>query len=64
MNTGEQLISDVAAYIYELVPVHIEKVKNKLSTILSKYHVKKVEQAEVHPDLTEKTQLFLSSKAA
>lgn len=62
MNTGEQLISDVAAYISELVPVHIEKVKNKLSGILAKYHVKKVEQTEVHPDLSEKIKLFLSSK--
>ncbi len=28
MNAGEQLMSDVAAYISELVPVNIEKVKN------------------------------------
>ncbi|WP_242055336.1 site-specific integrase [Cytobacillus firmus] len=62
MNAGEQLMSDVAAYISELVPVNIEQVKNKLSRILTKYHVKKVEKTEVHPDLTEKIQLFLSAK--
>ncbi|MBG9548532.1 site-specific tyrosine recombinase/integron integrase [Cytobacillus firmus] len=62
MNAGEQLMSDVAAYISELVPVNIEQVKNKLSMILTKYHVKKVEKTEVHPDLTEKIQLFLSAK--
>ncbi|OHX39217.1 site-specific tyrosine recombinase/integron integrase [Cytobacillus oceanisediminis] len=62
MNAGEQLMSDVAAYISELVPVNIEQVKNKLSMILTKYHVKKVEKTEVHPDLTDKIQLFLSAK--
>ncbi|WP_269465573.1 site-specific tyrosine recombinase/integron integrase [Rummeliibacillus stabekisii] len=42
--------------------MNVENTKNKLSTIFSKYHVTKVEQDEVHPDLTEKTVLFLSSK--
>lgn len=62
MNAGEQLMSDVAAYISELVPVNIEQVKNNLSKILTKYHVKKVEKTEIHPDLTDKIQLFLSAK--
>jgi integrase/recombinase XerD len=62
MSSGEQLISDVTAYISELVPIHIEQVKNKLSSILAKYQVKKVERTEVHPDLTEKVKLFLASK--
>lgn len=62
MNAGEQLITDVASFISELVPVNIEQVKNKLSSILTKFHVTKVEQTEVHPDLTEKIQLFLSAK--
>lgn len=62
MNAGEQLMSDVTAYISELVPVNIEQVKNKLSMILTKYHVKKVEKTEIHPDLTDKIQLFLSAK--
>lgn len=62
MNAGEHLISDVTAFISELVPIHIDKVKNKLSAILAKYQVKKVEQTEIHPDLTEKIELFLSAK--
>lgn len=62
MNAGEQLMSDVAAYISELVPVNIEQVKNKLSMILTKYHVKKVGKTEIHPDLTDKIRLFLSAK--
>lgn len=55
-------MSDVAAYISELVPVNIEQLKNKLSKILTRYHVKKVEKTEIHPDLTDKIQLFLSAK--
>jgi len=41
MNAGEQLMSDVAAYISELVPVNIEQVKGKLSKILTRFHVLK-----------------------
>ncbi|TYS68056.1 tyrosine-type recombinase/integrase [Sutcliffiella horikoshii] len=63
MNTaGEMLISQVASYISEQVPIHVDKTKNELSTILTNYHVTKVENDEIHPDLTEKIQLFLSTK--
>lgn len=61
-SAGEMLISEVAGYISELVPINVEQTKNKLSGIFAKYHVTKVEQNEIHPDLTEKTVLFLSSK--
>lgn len=61
-KANEMLISELVGYISELVPVNVENTKNKLSTIFSKYHVTKVEQDEAHPDLTEKTVLFLSSK--
>ena len=62
MNVGEQLISDVVAYISELVPIQVEKVRNRLSAIISNYQVKKIESDEVHPDLEEKIELFLASK--
>lgn len=61
-NASEQLLTDVVGFISELLPIHVEEVKGRLSAILSKYHVKKVESEEVHPDLEEKIQLFLSSK--
>lgn len=61
-NASEMLITEVVGYISELVPVNVEEVKSRLSLILSKYHVKKVENDEVHPDITEKINLFLSSK--
>lgn len=39
MNTGEQLLTEVVAYISELVPINVEKVKNELSQITAKYYV-------------------------
>lgn len=65
MNTqaaGELLISEIAGFISELVPIDVEKTKSKLSAIIAKYHVKRVEEDEVHPDLFEKIALYLSSK--
>lgn len=59
---GESLITEIAGFISELTPINVEEVKGKLSSILTKYHVKRVESDEVHPDLTEKIILFLSSK--
>lgn len=61
-RAGEHIISEIAGYISELVPIHVEKTKSELSSIIAKYHITKVEEDEIHPDLTEKIQLFLSSK--
>lgn len=61
-TANESLISEIAAFVMELVPIDVEKTKSKLSVIISKYHVKRVESDEVHPDLFEKIQLYLSSK--
>lgn len=65
MNTaaaGELLISEVVGFISELVPVNVDETKAKLSSIITKYHVTKVEHDEVHPDLHEKIEMFLSGK--
>lgn len=56
------LISEITAFIMELVPIDVDKVENRLSQIISKYHVKKVKCDETHPDLTDNIKLFLSSK--
>lgn len=61
-SAGELMISKIAGYISELLPINVEKTKNELSSIITKYHVTKVEEDEVHPDLTDKITLFLSSK--
>jgi integrase/recombinase XerD len=61
-TAGELLISEIVGYISELVPIHVEQVKGKLSAIITKYHVTKPESDEVHPDLTDNINLFLSSK--
>lgn len=65
MNTqtaGELLISEITNYISELVPIDVHEVKSRLSQIVSKFHVTKPQIDEVHPDLTEKVELFLASK--
>jgi integrase/recombinase XerD len=62
-TAGEQMLSEITAMLYELVPaINVEKIKSQLSSIFSQYHVTRIEQHEVHPDLNEKIQLFLSSK--
>lgn len=64
LNTaGEHMISEIVGYISEfVVPIHVDKTKNELSVIISKYHIAKVENYEVHPDLIEKIEFYLSSK--
>lgn len=60
-QAGEILISQIAAYISEKVPVNIDNTKNELSVIMTNFHITKVEQDEIHPDLTEKIQWYLAS---
>jgi integrase/recombinase XerD len=60
---GEQMLSEMVTAIFNLVPsIDVELLKHKLSAIVSRFHVTKVEQDEVHPDLHEKIELFLASK--
>jgi len=62
-SAGEQMLSEIVAMLYELIPtVDVSQLRSKLSEIFSRYHVTKVEQDEVHPDLTEKIELFLAAK--
>ncbi|WNS77345.1 tyrosine-type recombinase/integrase [Bacillus sp. DTU_2020_1000418_1_SI_GHA_SEK_038] len=42
--------------------IEVETTKNKLSTVLSEYYFQRVELDEVHPDLEDKIQLFISAK--
>ncbi|WNS77352.1 hypothetical protein RRV45_10325 [Bacillus sp. DTU_2020_1000418_1_SI_GHA_SEK_038] len=52
MNVGEQILSDLVAVLMELYPnIEVEKTKNKISTVLSEYYIKKVKLEEVHPYL-------------
>lgn len=61
-NATEQLINEVVGFISKIVPIEIERTKSQLSSIISKYHVTRVEQDEVHPDITEKIEMFLAAK--
>ncbi|WP_066255586.1 tyrosine-type recombinase/integrase [Neobacillus drentensis] len=63
MNLGEQILSDLLAALIELYPnIEVENTKSKLSTVLTEYYIQKVELGEVHPDLEDKIQLFISAK--
>lgn len=57
------MLSELVSMVFNLVPdVDAEEVKGTLSSIFSRYHVTKVEEDELHPDVIEKIHLFLSSK--
>lgn len=61
--SGEQMLSEIVATLLDLIPsIDVEKIKSKLSEVVSRYHVRRVEQDEVHPDLKEKIELFLAGK--
>ena len=63
MNLGEQILSELVTALKELYPdIEVEVTKNKLSTVLSEYYIQRVELGEVHPDLEDKIQLFISAK--
>lgn len=62
MNAGEQLLTEVVGFISELVPINVDEVKNRLSSITATYHIQKVESDETHPDLQDKIQMFIASK--
>lgn len=63
INASEQLLSDVVAVLSEKLPeFNAERTKSILSAVVSKYHIKKVEENEPHPDSDEKLGMFLSSK--
>lgn len=61
-NAVENLVTDVAGYISELLPVNINDIKSKLSMLVSDYYIEKVESEEVHPDLAQKVEVYLASK--
>lgn len=63
MNVGEQFLSDVTKVIHELYPdLDVGMTKNKLSQILTQYHVQLIDSNEPHPDLHDKITLFISTK--
>lgn len=62
INAGELMLSDVTAYISSLVPIHVETVKSELSLLIEKYHITRIEEDEVHPDLAKKIEWYLAAK--
>lgn len=63
MYAGEQLISEIASLIGDIVPAFsFDDAKNKISAIVTRYNIQKIDEEEVHPDLHDKVHLFISSK--
>jgi len=63
VNTSEsRMITDLVNYLSGKTPVDVEKTRVELAQLLSGYHVTKVEDDEVHPDLHDNIKLFLSNK--
>lgn len=60
---GELLLSQVVQAVVSLVPsLNLSELRTKLSEAISRFDVRRVEQHEPHPDLTEKIELFLAGK--
>lgn len=60
---GEQLLTQVTQVLFGLVPgINLEQIRMKLSEVVSRFDIKRIESEEPHPDLTEKIELFLAGK--
>lgn len=60
-SANDHLIDELTKYIMTLTSVDVEKVRNDLSSILTNYHVVKIEK-EDQSDIQEKIQMFLAAK--
>src|SRR5690348_4705880 len=60
---GEQLLSQVTQSLFQACPdINVSDMQSRLSEIISLYDIKKIDIDQVHPDLQEKIELFLSGK--
>lgn len=56
-------VEDLVWALIDLYPnIEVENTKNKFSTVLLEYYIQIVELGEVHPELKDKIQLFISAK--
>lgn len=62
MSAEEDLILEITGFISELVPINVEQTKNRLSHLMKEFYIQKVESEEVHPDLTEKIEMYFYAK--
>jgi integrase/recombinase XerD len=60
---GEQLLSQVTQSLYAACPgLDIPAMQAKLSEIISRYDIRRIETEQAHPDLQEKIDLFIAGK--
>lgn len=60
---GELFMSEVSQEIAAMCPgVDLADMRSKLSGIVSRYDVRRIEATDAHPDLKEKIELFIAGK--
>lgn len=61
-NSDELLVTEITNLISELVPINVEEVRRKVISVVNSYQIKRVVDDEVHPNLSDNINLFLSAK--
>lgn len=57
------MLSDVVAEINKMVPVlDVDKVRNRLSVVFTKYEIARLEEDTTEPNIKEKTDIFIDAK--
>ena len=60
---GEQLMTQVIQVLFDMVSAaQLVELRTKLSEVVSRFDIKRIESEESHPDLSEKIELFLAGK--
>lgn len=60
---GEHLLSEVSQELVSLCPgIDVLDLQSRLSAIVSKYDIRRIDSEEAHPDLQEKIELFIAGK--
>lgn len=60
---GELLLSQVVQSLLAVVPgINVSEVRTKLSEVIARFDVRRIESEEAHPDVQEKIELFIAGK--
>lgn len=60
---GEQLMTQVIQVLFDMVTAaQLAELRTKLSEVISRFDIRRVEAETPHPDLNEKIELFLAGK--
>ena len=60
---GEQFLSEVTQAFFVACPdLNISDMQSKLSEVISRFDIKRIDAEQAHPDLAEKLELFIAGK--